>query len=115
MDCAVLRRYHNIAKKCEIAWQAQTHTHLLHTSPPFCHPCACTLLPAVFRDKGFTNVMLLSADGALEAAPAMGSADIILDLVCPHAPCQSTQPGSALPAVKQRSPLCAGVHGCDVA
>jgi hypothetical protein len=27
------------------------------------------------------HVVLLSADGALEAAPAMGSADIILDLV----------------------------------
>lgn len=34
-----------------------------------------------FADKGFENVVLLSADGALEAAPAMGSADIILDLV----------------------------------
>ena len=35
-----------------------------------------------FRDNGFEHVVLLSADGALEAAPAMGSADIILDLVC---------------------------------
>ncbi|EFN55677.1 hypothetical protein CHLNCDRAFT_133913 [Chlorella variabilis] len=34
-----------------------------------------------FAEKGFENVVLLSADGALEAAPAMGSADIILDLV----------------------------------
>lgn len=34
-----------------------------------------------FADKGFKHVALLSADGALEAAPAMGSADIILDLV----------------------------------
>eukprot|EP01023_Acetabularia_acetabulum_P012219 TRINITY_DN1571_c0_g1_i2.p2 TRINITY_DN1571_c0_g1~~TRINITY_DN1571_c0_g1_i2.p2 ORF type:complete len:214 (-),score=42.92 TRINITY_DN1571_c0_g1_i2:381-1022(-) len=34
-----------------------------------------------FRDRNFSNVMLVSADGALEAAPAMGSADIILDLV----------------------------------
>jgi len=34
-----------------------------------------------FAEKGFKNVVLLSADGALEAAPAMGSADIILDLV----------------------------------
>jgi len=34
-----------------------------------------------FQDKGFQHVKLLSADGALEAAPAMGSADIILDLV----------------------------------
>lgn len=34
-----------------------------------------------FSANGFKNVVLLSADGALEAAPAMGSADIILDLV----------------------------------
>ena len=34
-----------------------------------------------FAEKGFKHVVLLSADGALEAAPAMGSADIILDLV----------------------------------
>lgn len=34
-----------------------------------------------FEEQGFDHVVLLSADGALEAAPAMGSADIILDLV----------------------------------
>ncbi|GLC36083.1 hypothetical protein PLESTB_001382400 [Pleodorina starrii] len=34
-----------------------------------------------FAKHGFKHVVLLSADGALEAAPAMGSADIILDLV----------------------------------
>jgi len=34
-----------------------------------------------FADKGFNHVALLTADGALEAAPAMGCADIILDLV----------------------------------
>ena len=34
-----------------------------------------------FREQGFKHVTMLSADGALEAAPAMGSADIILDLV----------------------------------
>lgn len=34
-----------------------------------------------FEEKGFKHVALLSADGALEAAPAMGCADIILDLV----------------------------------
>lgn len=34
-----------------------------------------------FRENGFQHIALLSADGALEAAPAMGSADIILDLV----------------------------------
>lgn len=34
-----------------------------------------------FEEQGFEHVVLLSADGALEAAPLMGSADIILDLV----------------------------------
>lgn len=34
-----------------------------------------------FADNGLEHVVLLSADGALEAVPAMGSADIILDLV----------------------------------
>lgn len=34
-----------------------------------------------FKDAGFEHVVLKSADGALEAAPAMGAADIILDLV----------------------------------
>jgi len=34
-----------------------------------------------FQEQGFEHVVLLSADGALEAAPLMGSADIILDLV----------------------------------
>ena len=34
-----------------------------------------------FERAGFTNVALLGADGALEAAPLMGTADIILDLV----------------------------------
>lgn len=34
-----------------------------------------------FEENGFAHVSLLSADGALEAAPAMGAADIILDLV----------------------------------
>ena len=34
-----------------------------------------------FASKGFEHVVLLSADGALEAAPLMGTADIILDLV----------------------------------
>eukprot|EP00892_Ulva_mutabilis_P000535 jgi/Ulvmu1/10482/UM064_0019.1 len=34
-----------------------------------------------FETHGFEHVSLLSADGALEAAPAMGAADIILDLV----------------------------------
>ena len=35
-----------------------------------------------FEENGLEHVVLLSADGALEAAPLMGSADIILDLVC---------------------------------
>lgn len=34
-----------------------------------------------FDQHGFEHVALLTADGALEAAPAMGCADIILDLV----------------------------------
>ena len=34
-----------------------------------------------FREHKFEHVVLLNADGALEAAPLMGSADIILDLV----------------------------------
>jgi len=34
-----------------------------------------------FAEKSFEHVVLLSADGALEAAPLMGTADIILDLV----------------------------------
>lgn len=40
-----------------------------------------SLAKRFFAEKGFKHVVLLSADGALEAAPAMGSADIILDLV----------------------------------
>ena len=43
-----------------------------------------------FREANFEHVLLLAADGALEAHPAMGSADIILDLVPPASqPCQS--------------------------
>lgn len=34
-----------------------------------------------FQQHGFEHVALLTADGALEASPAMGCADIILDLV----------------------------------
>ena len=34
-----------------------------------------------FAQHGFQHVVLLTADGALEAAPLMGSADIILDLI----------------------------------
>ncbi len=34
-----------------------------------------------FADAGMPHVALSTADGALEAAPAMGSADVILDLV----------------------------------
>ena len=43
-----------------------------------------------FGEQGFEHVVLLSADGALEAAPLMGTADIILDLVGP-APSQPLQ------------------------
>ena len=39
------------------------------------------LLCRFFSEKGFEHIVLLSADGALEAVPAMGAADIILDLV----------------------------------
>lgn len=34
-----------------------------------------------FKESGFEHFRLVTADGALEAAPAMGCADIILDLV----------------------------------
>jgi ATP phosphoribosyltransferase len=34
-----------------------------------------------FKEQGFEHVELSTADGALEAAPAMGAADCILDLV----------------------------------
>jgi ATP phosphoribosyltransferase len=52
-------------------------------------PISCFTLPPgyhniaqrFFTDAGFEHVALLAADGALEAAPAMGCADIILDLV----------------------------------
>ena len=35
----------------------------------------------IFKDQGMENVVITTADGALEAAPAMGAADCILDLV----------------------------------
>lgn len=41
----------------------------------------CPSCRRFFDKAGFEHVLLLSADGALEAAPAMGAADIILDLV----------------------------------
>ncbi|KAL9390808.1 hypothetical protein Peur_014728 [Populus x canadensis] len=37
--------------------------------------------PKFMKDNGFVNVAFSTADGALEAAPAMGIADAILDLV----------------------------------
>ncbi|KAJ6937778.1 ATP phosphoribosyltransferase 2 [Populus alba x Populus x berolinensis] len=37
--------------------------------------------PKFMKDNGFVNVTFSTADGALEAAPAMGIADAILDLV----------------------------------
>ena len=43
-----------------------------------------------FERQGFRHVTLLSADGALEAAPLMGCADIILDLARPIIPSQRT-------------------------
>lgn len=56
----------------------------LQNKPPL-HPRVVTgyhnVARRFFEGHGFRNVKLLSADGALEAAPAMGFADIILDLV----------------------------------
>lgn len=60
-----------------------------HTPHPLAMPSASPLNNRVvtgyqniarkfFAKAGFEHVVLLSADGALEAAPAMGSADIIL-------------------------------------
>lgn len=43
-----------------------------------------------FERQGFRHVTLLSADGALEAAPLMGCADIILDLARPSTPLSRT-------------------------
>jgi ATP phosphoribosyltransferase len=45
--------------------------------PTYDHPFVCRF----FQQAGFEHVVLKTADGALEAAPAMGAADIILDLV----------------------------------
>lgn len=52
-------------------------SRLLLATPPGYHNIA----QRFFRNAGFEHVALLAADGALEAAPAMGCADIILDLV----------------------------------
>ena len=64
-----------------------------------------------FKEKGFEHVVLLSADGALEAAPLMGSADIILDLVSTLSVPFSNAPrlrlaSSCLPAAKISDRLC---------
>lgn len=40
-----------------------------------------SLAERFFKENGFEHVRLTTADGALEAAPAMGTADCILDLV----------------------------------
>lgn len=74
--------------------QLGCHVHgLAHLQPNLLadHVCRLLLLLATagyhsiakhfFADAGFEHVALLTADGALEASPAMGCADIILDLV----------------------------------
>ena len=77
-----------------------------------------------FEESGFEHVVLLSADGALEAAPLMGSADIILDLVSMMAPTLAVHMaahgcrGVTAKFVSGRScdrPSCAGEHGGDPA
>lgn len=55
--------------------ETKTETLVASMQPTKTHMCTHA------GEKGFNHIMLLSADGALEAAPAMGSADIILDLV----------------------------------
>lgn len=97
----VARGVSSIASSCVALPQLVTGhpstLFLLHHGVPasitFCSCLTCTLFtkPQVtgyhaiatrfFREKGFQHVALLSADGALEAAPAMGCADIILDLI----------------------------------
>ena len=63
---------------------------------------------AFFSRASFEHVVLLSADGALEAAPAMGSADIILDLVstgvCTHAHGYPLPPAACLRAFVPPTP-----------
>lgn len=67
--CAAARLEQRL-QRCCLARRARLHRERLVR--PRCR---------FFRDEGFEDVVLLSADGALEAAPAMGAADIILDLV----------------------------------
>ena len=56
------------------------------TIPAVCPPLLryFNVAKRFFKEQGFKHVVMMSADGALEAAPAMGSADIILDLVSRH-------------------------------
>lgn len=54
-----------------------TTVHLLKPNKTGYHSIANRF----FAEHNFKHVALLTADGALEAAPAMGCADIILDLV----------------------------------
>ena len=58
-----------------------------------------------FAGAGFEHVVLLSADGALEAAPLMGTADIILDLVCA---------GGGLPCLSRASPAARFLRGAGM-
>ena len=63
-----------------------------------------------FQKQGFEHVVLLSADGALEAAPLMGTADIIFDLVSPLG---LLIPGSMYAAAEIR-PVCIWPRSCRV-
>lgn len=58
-----------------------------------------------FKGNGFEHVVLLSADGALEAAPLMGTADIILDLV------HSISHADHLFTLTKSFPLLLSLHG----
>jgi ATP phosphoribosyltransferase len=93
----VVTGYTNIARRCTAAFLPAAWTLfpaanawwlalLAPLAAAFVPSHACTRpgrsrMCRFFRESGFEDVVLLSADGALEAAPAMGAADIILDLV----------------------------------
>nr|TKS16552.1 ATP phosphoribosyltransferase 2, chloroplastic-like [Populus alba] len=69
--------FENINSLRELAQMPQWTTEKpLRVATGFSH-----LGPKFMKDNGFTHVTFSTADGALEAAPAMGIADAILDLV----------------------------------
>ncbi len=77
--------------------------HALDHAPPLSRRVVTgyhSIAHRFFKEKGFKHYSLLSADGALEAAPAMGAADIILDLVW-GVKCGSTVLCLPVPAVMQ--------------